>query len=477
MKLFLIGIGSSMVEHARVIEELRKDHEILYWVRSPEGVPFERSHFPGTIFHEYRDALKGIAPKEVDASRFEPWGAREIAGFYETESELLSMMDKWYPNWPVNQRKDFYYDLLRYWDGVLEFLAPDAIIFNAVPHEMFSFVLYNLAKRRGVMTIMPDIILRQDRLIFFKDYKKGNEILAKMYGPEAKTRSQGTIEDLSDDMRQYYLELSSSKNPAPRYVAGWKLETAGWGKFRRHLKAFVRFVRDGTVYERAAMRFFKLFKSGVRDEHRRFEKRPDYSKPYVYVPLHYQHECTTSPQGGVFVDQILMVKILAASLPVGWELYVKEHPAQSLAHGNNYTPFRWKGFFETIATLPNVRLVPVDTNSFDLGDTSKAVATVAGSAGWEAIVRGTPALIFGYPWFMHAPGVLRASSVSECRDALRKVEGGFKPDTAELLGYLSLMDKVSFRSYLTGYSKKIAAYDEETAVREMHRALEVTLSS
>src|SRR3989344_73125 len=470
MKLFLIGIGSSIPEYVRVAEELQKEHEILYWVRMSDVVPLDESRFPDTIFHEYRDALKGIAPKGIDASAFEPWGAREIGDFYGTESELLSMMDKWYPDWPINKRKDFYYDLLRFWDGVLERFTPEAIIFKAPPHEMYSFVLYSLAKKKGISTVMCDCVLRQDRIILYKDYREGNEILASTYGRRTKERRRGTTEDLSADTRAYYLELSGSRNPTPRYVAGWKLETAGLGKFRRHTKAFMRFIKDGTIFERIAMRFFKMFKQGVLDEQKKYERSADLSKPYIYVPLHYQPECTTSPQGCIFVGQMLMIKVLAASLPKGWELYVKEHPAQKLAHGNNYTPFRWKGFFETIGTLPHVRLVPPDTNTFELAAKSKAVATISGTAGGEAIVRGTPALVFWYPWFMHAPGILRVSNVPECRDALEKVEKGFKPDTAELLGYLTLVDKVSFRGYLNVYSKGIATFDEETAVREMHKA-------
>jgi hypothetical protein len=475
MNLFLIGVGSSISEYLRVAELLQKKHAILYWVRMSGVVPLDESLFPHTIFHEYRDALKGIAPRSVDASAFEPWSAENISGFYETESELLSMMDKWYPSWPINQRKDFYYDLLRYWDGMLKRFAPDAIIFKAPPHEMYSFVLYSLAKKQSIKTIMLDCILRQDRLIIYKDYKRGNEVLAEKYGSIEQERKHATLEDLSDYAREYYIELSRSKNPTPHYVASWKLETEGIGKFRRHAKALIRFIKDGTVYERTVLRFFKMFKQGPVDEHRKCEKVLDFSKPYVYVPLHYQPECTTSPQGGVFVDQILMLKILSASLPKGWELYVKEHPAQ-LAHGNNYTPLRWSGFFESIAALPNVRLVPVDTNTFELTEKSKSVATISGTAGWEALVRGKPVLVFGYPWFMHAPGVLRASSVMECRDAFKHIEKGFVPIQSELLGYLTFVDKTGFRGYLNGYSKGIADFDVETAVRELHHALETSLS-
>ena len=476
MKLFFIGIGSLLSEHVRAAERLAEDHTILYWVRLEDLVPLDRSAFPSTIFHDYRDALKNIPPKEVDTSDFKPWSVADIAHYYETESELLSMMDKWYPDWPVLKRKDFYYDMLAYWGGVLDRYSPDAIIFHAPPHEMFSFVLYRIAQKRGIRTSMFDCILGQDRVILYDAYKEGNKMLAQEAVGGFKNGT-GTLESLSKKMRDYYEEISVTRNPTPKYVEAWKVEALGWGKFRRRTKALIPFIKDGSIFERGISRIFKMLKAGVKDEYKKYEKVPDFSKPYVYVPLHYQPECTTSPQGGVFVDQILMIKMLAAALPEAWELYVKEHPAQQQAHGNEYTPYRYRGFFQTIAELPNVRLVPTTTNTFELTKNSKAVATIAGTAAWEAVLRGKPALVFGYPWFMHAPGILRVSSTEECAAAFKKIEIGFTPDTKSLLNYLDRVEKVSFRGYTSGYGKKIASFGEEEAVREMHRALEAGIAS
>src|SRR3989338_2152553 len=196
---------------------------------------------------------------------------------------------------------------------------------------------------------------------------------------------------------------------------------------RRLLKASVAFIKDGTIIERAVMKLFKLMKRNLLDEHRQYESEADFGKPYVYFPLQYQPELTTSPLGGVFVDQLLAIKILAAALPNGWQVYVKEHPAQLGVHGGNETAGRWLGYYKTIAAIPHVRLVPINTNTFALGDHAKATATMTGTAAWEAIMRGKPAIVFGYPWFQHAPGILRAESVEDCRRAFDKIASGFKP--------------------------------------------------
>lgn len=468
MKLFLIGLGSKFVEHLRIAEELQRRHEISYWVRRADVVAMDTALFPHTIFHEYRDALKNISPKEVATRDFVPWGAEDIVAYAEVEAEVMSMMDKWYPDWPVLKRKDFYYELLRYWGGVLNTFKPDEIIFEVVPHQMFDFVLYEIAKRRGIRTIIPDPVLRFDRFITYRDFRRGNETLAnwKINAKPAK------LEDLAPETRDYYLEVSESENPSPAHFTEWNKVNSGLYKFRRHAKSLVPFIKDGSIFERGVMRIFKMLKSNVIDEFHKLERPADFTKPYVYLPLHYQPELTTSPQGGVFVDQVLMIKVLSAALPSGWELYVKEHPAQWAGHGGNFTPYRYKGIYKSIACLHNVRLVPVSTNTFTLTDNAKTVATATGTAGLEAILRGKSALIFGYPWFMHAPGILRVSCVEDCKKAFARIEEGEHADRQEILNYLKVLESISFRGNITGVGANVAVYGKDETWPEILKAIE-----
>ena len=101
----------------------------------------------------------------------------------------------------------------------------------------------------------------------------------------------------------------------------------------------------------------------------------------------------------MFVDQILMIETLAAALPEGWVLYVKEHPWQMWNNGLNYSSCRYPGYYKKISRLKNTFLVPIEANTFDLIKNCQAVATVTGTAGWEAVLRLKPAIVFGYAWY------------------------------------------------------------------------------
>jgi hypothetical protein len=126
----------------------------------------------------------------------------------------------------------------------------------------------------------------------------------------------------------------------------------------------------------------------------------NFSEPYVYFPLHLQPELTTSTLGDKYADQLLAIEHLSKLLPPGWFIYLKENPIQ--------TEFmRGRFFWERIKILPNVKFVPIETNTHQLIQHSQFVATITGTAGWEAITGGKNVLVFGRPWYLTLPGVFR----------------------------------------------------------------------
>ena len=222
----------------------------------------------------------------------------------------------------------------------------------------------------------------------YEDFTVGNKTVAKerasgFSGPAV------SLEDLAPHVQEHFKQVSVSAKPSPHHFAYFKKEHSRVPELTRRAKALWPFLKDGSIYERAVARLFKMLTSNSKDEYATYTKPVDFGKPYVYVPLNYQPECTTSPLGGIFVDQVLMIQMLSAALPVGWGLYVKEHPAQWPAHLGDFTPQRYKGFYSDIAAVPHVRLVPVTVNTFELADHAQATATVSGTAGWESIARGS----------------------------------------------------------------------------------------
>ena len=172
--------------------------------------------------------------------------------------------------------------------------------------------------------------------------------------------------------------------------------------------------------------------------------------PYVYVALHFQPERTTSSLGGVFGDQYLVVDMLARCLPEGWKVYVKEHPSQF------YPPFagersRHADLYADLLALPNVELVSLSTSTFQLIDHAMAVATVTGTVGWEAVIRGKPTLAFGSPWYRYCEGVFFTPTESALRDALARVASGYRPEFRKVRLFMRALDEVCARAPL-GYN-------------------------
>jgi len=319
-----------------------------------------------------------------------------------------------------------------------------------------------------------------------------------------------TAEELSDGVREQYQKIvDKKKDTTPFYI---KKEFMRRGDFRPHdiptLRGIWKSFRERsfftmvfvyiknffkhyfTKYHRGDLEgFYELgfkfrwydfkwerMKKRYKKQYEALQKTPDFSKKYIYFPLHNQPEASTSAMGGLFVNQFLAIDMLSSALPEGWELYIKENPGQWIMQRTHVG--RFPGFYEDAARLKNVRLVPHSTSTFALIESAQAVASVTSFACWEGMLKGIPAIICGYPWFMHCDGVFRFQNFNECEEAIEKIKNGFKPDAQKVLNYLVALDRTSFVSFHTNRSKLglgLKMADEENTrvlVEEFGKALE-----
>ena len=110
----------------------RAGHVIVYWVGEH---PAAHLCPPSAVFHDHYDAWDA-KPAESWREPVVPPSEQLISSMYETESLILTMMNKHYDSAPVDERKHIYYTMLAYWSAVLDRLQPEAIIFNDIPHSL-----------------------------------------------------------------------------------------------------------------------------------------------------------------------------------------------------------------------------------------------------------------------------------------------------------------------------------------------------
>jgi len=132
---------------------------------------------------------------------------------------------------------------------------------------------------------------------------------------------------------------------------------------------------------------------------------------YVYMPLNYSWDAPHRAWNPMNYLQEYIVRIVAESLPYGYELVIKEHPY---------------GFGEpshkTLQSLQRrgVRVVEPRTHSLDLIRDASAVFCVGDTTGWEAILFRVPVVVFGArPFYVAYPHLWAVSDPNQVHHALR----------------------------------------------------------
>lgn len=184
-------------------------------------------------------------------------------------------------------------------------------------------------------------------------------------------------------------------------------------------------------YSKFQSRIFQLKSMQIKYRQKRqyatISSAPDYSLPYIFLALHTEAKRTTNPAGGHYADQVLILNVLLSVIPDEWFIYIKEHPAQLDLRKNSQRPRR-KGYYNQFRTSDRVKFIRMEEIPFNLIDNAKAVATICGDPGWEAVNRGVPALVFGKAWYSGCEGVFTVSTLRDCRQAVEALNGGYEVD-------------------------------------------------
>lgn len=173
--------------------------------------------------------------------------------------------------------------------------------------------------------------------------------------------------------------------------------------------------------------------NGLRGKVRRFEQKikrvfednPELNRPFIYLPLHYTPEVSDMYFGTDYDHHAGFVSQLAKHIPSYCQLYVKEHTSML---GRRPT-----SFYEELNALCNVRMISPAVDTFTLARESVAVATVTGTAGWEAHLLGKPVIALGNVFYNFLPNVFHSVINPGFEAALKQYLERFKDDeTARL---------------------------------------------
>ena len=196
-------------------------------------------------------------------------------------------------------------------------------------------------------------------------------------------------------------------------------------------------------------------------------------KPFVYFALGVEPEANILITAPFFTNQIEIIRNIAKSLPVGYELYIKENPAQISRE------WRRRSEYEEIIKIPNVKLIHPSVSNEELLKNSSLVVTIAGSSGLEAAFYEKPSIVFSDVIYTILPSVQRVKELEKLPEIIR-TSLSTKVNPHDLDRFITILENDTFDFDLRGFNTKINEYffcggnllDSRISESEMKKFLE-----
>ena len=388
--------------------------------------------------------LEGRYP-DIDWNTMIPLDEELIENMYSCEMRFFYMVERYAKHSVLSyrDRKRQYLDHLRFWNHTLEHENIDLCVMNHAPHQAYDLVLYELCKLKGIPIFHLERCYSVEGVLVAEDFEKSDEKILTTFTKLKEEYADPEKEILlSPSYEECFNQETAEKDEAPWHALspekhmtkkGFLTKWSGksMGLLRHKPWKFICAVLSPSTWAR------KLTQHRTVLLYDKLSSQPDLSVPYIYAPLQAQPEEGVSPRAGAFENQELIIQMIAACAPSGVRIYVKDHPNQGEMYRN-------EEFYRSMARIPSVTIVPKSFDTFQLIRNSKAVATATGTAGFEALFREKPFIMFGHRWCQYAPGVHIVRTTEDCQKAMMNIfEKGEKPSLRELRLYLKAIEECS----------------------------------
>lgn len=164
---------------------------------------------------------------------------------------------------------------------------------------------------------------------------------------------------------------------------------------------------------------------------------------YFYYSIHLEPEATVLYlSGGLYTNQVKLIENIAAALPPGYYLYVKDHP-------HEYA-YRRADDYERLMKIPNIRLIDQRISGKRLVKGAIGVFTINGTAGFEGLMLGKNVYCFGKSYYSICKQVHYIHNIREAREIIYNSIGVNYYDEIDFYAYIY--------AYLTSLHEGFVAY-------------------
>jgi hypothetical protein len=294
-------------------------------------------------------------------------------------------------------------------ERLMERLDPEVVI-PEVGSETMRTVVHVVGRTQGRRVLFLMYTMFDDPLRLYEN---------TMHAPivdDAEVRELGEGEERALDG---FIERFTARAKPIREYRAVRVNTGRLRTIARHFAVKAIWDRDNEY-----LTPIEWLKRDAREKARAAGLRSLYSapasgRPFVYFPLHVTDDYKILRLIPHCVDQEALIKQVAAALPHGYDVVIKEHP-MSIGR-NSYAMLR------RLTKVSNVRLVEPHTSSHQLIREARAIAVISSTVGLEALLYNRPVMTLGQPFYSGYGVTVDVDSFREIPWALSRLLE-FEPD-------------------------------------------------
>ena len=319
---------------------------------------------------------------------------------------------------------------IRFTEDCLARFQPDLIVMDDVSC-MMSYLIHTMGRNQKIPVWSIGTVKLEDRISFYDDCLDKRKKIETAYEKLKNTPLTQAQRDLAESYRREYVE--NFRPPSYLEYKG-KVPTLSW----EYAKRFARLLRDylSDPYDITRMSLSEILTRRISRVLRyqlgkvtRLFSDPVEGEKFVYFPLQAQPERTTLILAPFYLDQVALLSNIAKSLPIGYRLYVKDHPI--------FLGRRPLAEYRRIRDVFNVRLIRTEHPSQDLVRRSEAVVTISNTVGIEAILFEKPLLVLGNTFYNSYRNLTAVDNQKDLPQKTLQTLADFRPDREELLKWIT----------------------------------------
>ena len=280
--------------------------------------------------------------------------------------------------------------------------------YKKIKHFMRDFLYYekilNETKPKIILSIAPlpllYLICKKKKIKYFSlSYSKLGE---RFFWSDNEF---GTLNILKTTIRKNLKDKINTKNPSNIFKI-IKKNTATFAhsvnkySYKANFKNFIKYTvlfivrkfrglnkKDSYTYFSWILRYYRIPKAFNYIKNNSILNIKNIKQKYIYIPMHLEPEMALQNFSPEFTNTFEMITLISKNLPAQYFIVIKEHPEM---YG-----IRSISYYQKLKQIPNLMFADPNFSSIDLIKNSFAVATITGTAGFEAVFLKKQVLSFG----------------------------------------------------------------------------------